>query len=349
MFKNRFMNKVFTLAFFLGSLFCTGQTTNLPKPRGFYPYSFGGLETLPVSEVVLMLKSLGYVGIAAESRGAEALVRLQEYLALEKKEEPSFKVVAAFMAHRFKEHGLSLDAQKAAIDVMSQAGPGRDLWVWFQDNLNDGSINGSVMEGIFRELVDYATARHTRIVLYPHFGNYFQTALDGIALVDKINHPSLGIAVNLTHELIAEKGNVLDQSFAAVKHKIFSITVSGAKNTIDRTSTRTIEQSTILSLDESSYDLKPFMNLIKTSGFNGPIGFINFKVGANPEDYLKRSITTWNELCTQIGLFEVQTTTSIIPQSEIFTKPYSFNPSEIRYNILGTRPSENEIGIFYSK
>jgi hypothetical protein len=58
-----------------------------------------------------------------------------------------------------------------------------------------------------------------------------------------------------------------------------------------------------MSLDESGYDSRQFMGLIESSGFQGPIGFLNFKL-ANPEDYLERTIARWNELCQEVGLYD---------------------------------------------
>ena len=45
------------------------------------------------------------------------------------------------------------------------------------------------------------------------------------------------------------------------------------------------------------------MRLIKESDFDGPIGFINFRL-PNPEDYLARTMTHWTELCEEVGLYE---------------------------------------------
>ena len=127
-----------------------------------------------------------------------------------------------------------------------------------------------------------------------------------MVLVEKINHPSFGVSINLCHELMSDKGEVeaLEQTFKKAKGRISAIILSGSKVELDRTSVRTMNESTIMSLDESEYDLRPFMRLIKTSGFEGPIGFINFKLSASPEDYLERSITKWKELCEEVGLYE---------------------------------------------
>jgi hypothetical protein len=71
---------------------------------------------------------------------------------------------------------------------------------------------------------------------------------------------------------------------------------------LDRTSVRSVNASTIKSLDESEYDLRPFMRLIKKSKFTGPIGYINFKPTATPADYLARTMERWKALCAEVGL-----------------------------------------------
>jgi hypothetical protein len=69
-----------------------------------------------------------------------------------------------------------------------------------------------------------------------------------------------------------------------------------------------MNESTIRSLEDSAYDLRPYMRLIKTSGFEGPIGFINFKIPGPPEVYLEKTMTRWRELCLEVGLFEPENT-----------------------------------------
>jgi len=122
-------------------------------------------------------------------------------------------------------------------------------------------------------------------------------------LVEKINHPSFQIAINLCHELMSGRGYALDKTFEMAKGRIGAIIISGSLVELDRTSVRTMNASTILSLDKSIYDLRPYLRLIKCSGFDGPIGFINFKL-PNPEDYLERTMNRWIELCEEVGLYE---------------------------------------------
>lgn len=272
------------------------------EPRALYTYSFGGLETMEVDDTVRLLLELGYAGIAAEARGEEALNRLRAYYAWSERKGDAFDVVAAFMAHRFGEHGFTDAAHRAAIDAL--AGKGGTLWVWVRDDLQDGSVTEETVEQFIRGIFEYAVSKGVKVVLYPHHNTYYPTVDDALPLVDEIDHPSFGIAVNLTHELRSDKGDVLEQTFERAKHRIAAVIISGSQIELDRTSVATMNTSTVLSLDESEYDLRPFVRLIKQSGFEGPVGFINFKLREAPADYLARTMERWEELCREVGLYE---------------------------------------------
>lgn len=268
-------------------------------PRSLYTYSFGGLEEIAVEDSVELLEQNGYAGIAVEARGEEALERLTHYLQLSEERGEAFNVVAAFMAHRFDQFGFSNAAHRAAIDRI--AGTDTPLWIWVRDKEQDGRITNEMVEAFITGIFDYARSKGVDVILYPHYNTYYPTVKDAWPLVRKIDHPSFQIAINLCHEIMSDADENLDESFALAGDKIGAIILSGALNELDRTNVRTMNESTIHSLDESEYDLKPFMRLIRDSGFEGPVGFINFKL-TNPNDYLKRSMDHWVELCGEVDL-----------------------------------------------
>jgi len=280
----------------------SAQVVTENKPRDLYVYSFGGIEDMEVNEAVELLDRLGYAGIASEARGETALIRLSEYQEWSKRKGDDFEVVSAFMAHRFDKYGFTNAAHTKAIDLI--AGKEGYLWVWVRDVLQDGSITDANVEIFIRGILEYAVSKNVKVVLYPHYNTWFPTTDDALKLVEKINHPSLGIAINLCHELMSDKGDVLEQTFEKAKDRLFTVVISGSLIELDRTSVRTMNESTIKSLDDSPYDLRPFMRLIATSGFKGPIGFINFKLPTAPEDYLERTMNRWTELCEEVGLYE---------------------------------------------
>lgn len=280
------------------------HNTYPPKPRKLYTYSFGGLDQMTVPDAVALLTDLGYGGVAVSGRGAADLARLSEYQALSDSLGADFEIPAVFMAHRFDQLGFSDAGQRAAIDAM--AGTGGTLWIWVGDPVSVTNVAVEVVENFVAGIVAYAVSNNVKVILYPHYNTYYPTTDAAMVLVNKINHPSFGVAINLCHELMSEKGDVLAQTFANAKDRLAAVILSGALEELDRTSPSTLNYSTILSLDESEIDLRPFVQLIVDSGFEGPIGFINFQLPYAPVDYLTRTMARWNELCEEVGLYEVR-------------------------------------------
>jgi sugar phosphate isomerase/epimerase len=272
------------------------------EPRSLYTYSFGGLEGLEVGDAVELLDYFGYMGVAVEARGAGALKRLSEFYEWSERKGDGFEVVSAYMAHRFGQYGFSDAGHRAAIDLL--AGKGGTLWVWVRDDLQDGSVTDTKVEQFIEGIVEYAVSKDVKIILYPHYNTYYPSVEDVLPLVKEINHPSCGIAINLCHELMSDKGDVLENSFEIARDHIAAIIISGAQIELDRSSVASMNASTIKSLENSEYDLRPYMRLIKQSGFEGPIGFINFRL-SKQADYLERTMNRWEQLCRAVGLYEV--------------------------------------------
>jgi sugar phosphate isomerase/epimerase len=299
------------LLLFLGLAFAT-QAHSGKTARALYTFGFGGLENMEAAKAATLLDKLGYAGIALNGRGKKALGRLDQYYQWSERKGADFKIEAAFIIHNFDKFGFSDARHKAAIDHL--AGKNAAIWVLINNPKQDNSITFEKVEQFIMGIVKYAYSKGVKVILYPHFDTYFQTTDDALKFVKKVNHPSLNTAIILHHELLSNKGDVLKKTFNNARGKIGAIILSGSPigsdqanqthssngDVMNRVSTM---KTTILSLDESIYELKPFMQLIKTSGFEGPIGFLNYKL-TNPEEYLVKSIKRWHELCEEVGLFE---------------------------------------------
>jgi len=304
--KNIIMKRTKIVSLVFGCLLfginAMAQSDAKKESRALYTYSFGGLEKMEVDVVVETLEGLNYAGIAAEARGEAALKRLDRYMELGEEKGDDFEVYVVYMAHRFDKFGFSIADHKAAIDRIS--GKGIDFWIWGRDGAQDGSVTDEKVEAFYKSILDYAVSKDVKVVLYPHYNTYYPTTIDGLALVEKFDHPSFGIAINLCHELMSDKGPLLEATFKRANDKIAAVILSGAILELDRTNVRTMNESTIHSLDDSEYDLRPYLKLIKESDYKGPVGFINYKIPGSPKDYLEKSMNRWEELCEEVGLYE---------------------------------------------
>ncbi len=296
------INSILLMGCLLVGFNTTAQSNKEKSIRGLYTYDFGGLEKMEVETVFEILTDLNYAGIVVDGRDESALKRLDKYLELSEKHGENFKVYSAYLAHRFDKYGFSDKDHRAAIDHI--AGKDINLWVWCKDNKQDGSITDEKVELWIKGIVAYAASKKVKIILYSHYGTHFLTALDALKLVEKINSPFLGLSINLSHELRSDKGPILEETFEKSKNYISTIILAGSDIELDRTSLGTMNTSTVKSLENSEYDLIPFMKLTKKYGSNVPLGFINFKMTEDPKIYLKNTMDRWIELCNEVGLYE---------------------------------------------
>lgn len=259
------------------------------QARGLYTYDFGGLENLSVEQSVNLLREHGYAGIAVEVHRADATQRLAEYLRLSEEHGDSFQVVSGFVSHKFHRHGWSDAIQRAVVDTL--AGRQGQLWIWFHDPRGMADDPDRV-QALVRGIVEYAAARGVQTVLYPHHGTLHPTTLQALRLVEAIDHDSLSVAVNLTHEILSDREQLLSESFERARPYLGAVTLAGAA-----------QDSAVMALHESETSLSPFVRLVAQSGFEGPVGFLNHKL-PNPDGYLPRSMAHWKMLCEEAGLHE---------------------------------------------
>lgn len=170
----------------------------------------GDLET-----AFAKLASLGYDGVELMTRDPRNLdgEQLQGYL-----KNQGLELVGLCSGHVFGEDGLGLvglggetsqlamGRLKAFIDFASQTGGegtlvniGRSRGPGYPD---DVERTWAEMEEAFRALAEYAAPQGVRLVLEPINilqAAYIHTAQDGIAMVERVNHPNFGLMLDTYH------------------------------------------------------------------------------------------------------------------------------------------------------
>lgn len=301
------------ISFALSTLSLTSTAWAAEQERGFYPFGFGGLEKIEVDSAVNILMKHEYSGVLPEvgGRTQDDLKRLSQYLDRSEKEGDPFKLMGVYTNHKiFKEgHGYDDSFQKQIIDTLASRGGGR-LWVAVRavQNQND-PVNYPKVDQFIKGIFEYAMegqnngkSKNVDIIFYPHVNNAYESTIEAMPLVEEINNPRFKVAINLIHEYHAGRADStsLAETFELAKGHIGAVLIGGIQTGSD---------FSILSLEESQYDLKPFMSILNKSDFKEPVGFINFEIpdvqsGAlvYPESYLKNSIDEWSVLCTEADI-----------------------------------------------
>ena len=288
----------------LSGLFRVGVPAAADQPRPFNVFGFGGLESMAVSNVVDLLMDLDYAGILPRGREPADLVRYQEYLDRADSEGDDFNVLAYYLNHKVYNDGYDDTVHRQVIDTMAARGGGT-MWMAVRAAKKPTDpVDYTQVDNFIKGVFDYATGedaegnyRNVNIVFYPPVNNAYESPVEALPLVEEINAPRFTVSINLVHEYHAGLSDPasLSNTFAAARGRIGAVVLCGIQT----------NGFHITSLENSEHDLKPFLEIVSDSEYNGEIAFINFNTGplVNPSEYLAGSMTEWRTLSTNAGLF----------------------------------------------
>ena len=245
----------------------------------------------PPEVVVPLLKNLGYAGLggaAGDRAMAEALQRA------------GLKFFNGYATITLRaDAGGVTKALAAQIEAMR----GLDTVLWLAINkverlgpVTDAHYprNEEAIPARLKEIADYAAARGVKVSLYPHTGHYFQHFEDAIKMVERVNHPALGVTFNLCHWLKVE-GSARDPMplLKAALPRLMFVTINGA----DAGDTKTMAWNRLIQpLGEGSYDVAAFVRELRALGYTGPIGFQGYGIKAESRDVLAKTMAAWRRM-----------------------------------------------------
>jgi sugar phosphate isomerase/epimerase len=245
----------------------------------------------PPEVVVPLLKDLGYDGLGGavgDRAMAEALARA------------GLKFFNGYLALQFHADRPALDDKlRAQLDAMR----GFDTALWLAISrvtrdgrpLPTGSPEGDRIVGAhLAEIVDFAAARDVKVSLYPHQGQWFAHFEDALEMVNRLNRPTLGVTFNLCHWLKVE-GSQRDPAplLKAAGSRLTFVTINGA----DTGDTQAMTWATLIRpLGEGSYDVGRFLQMLRESGYTGPIGFQGHSIKAPARDVLAQTMAAWKRM-----------------------------------------------------
>ncbi|WP_158293190.1 sugar phosphate isomerase/epimerase [Tamlana fucoidanivorans] len=266
---------------------------NNQQGNPFFVYNFGGLELLESKAQIEKLKTYGYDGISLRMAKAEHVKQLPEFIAYANKIK-EFKIYSVFIRYNFADNEIDRTRWQRVVDIIKNQGI--DLWVIF--GKKEPGVDDEHVEGVLKNMVNYAANRNVSVTLYPHSWCYFYTAEQSLPMVKKINHPNLKLAVHTCHELKAGNGNRLAEVVENVKDYISFVTIAGAQAKVDMSSRRSMDQGTIMPLEDGTFDYSHFLKALNEVNYRGPIGYINFGFDKEPDIYLPLSMQKWQQLKT---------------------------------------------------
>ena len=237
---------------------------------------------LTTEQYVTMLKDLGYNG--TYYNGYDGLPRMLQEL-----DSQGLRLYTFYTPVNLDGDKPKYDPKlKEIIELLAH----RDATLWLhilshKYKPSDPAGDEKAVE-IIREIADMAQPHGVRVALYPHFGLWLERCEDSVRLTRKVNRRNVGAIFNLCHWLKVSKGqNLLGLLQDSLPYLSF-VTINGA----DQGPTW---KELIQPLDQGAYDVYGVLEMLKDLGYNGPIGLQVYGIQEEPQDHLKRSITTWRQ------------------------------------------------------
>ena len=142
---------------------------------------------------------------------------------------------------------------------------------------------------VIREVADMAAQAGLKVALYPHYGMHVARVEDALRVREKVGRQNLGIVFNLCHWLRSgDEANEAARLKEAIPHTLM-VSINGADHEGDW-------DRLIQPLDRGAFDVKEFLNTIRSLGYKGPIGLQCYNIKGDREANLKRSMAAWRSL-----------------------------------------------------
>ncbi|HEX5791597.1 MAG TPA: sugar phosphate isomerase/epimerase family protein [Luteolibacter sp.] len=276
------------------SWLCLALAVVLPQVQAAAPHFFA-MDTGTIdathktpAEQVALTKELGFDGIGPRYFGAEQLRAMMTAADAHK-----LKVDALYVA-------LHLDAAEplsAEIRDSIEALRGRDsiLWLWLEaKSLKPSDPAGDARAvAALREIAALAEPAGVKIALYPHQGVWVERIEDAVRVARAVDRKNVGVTFNLCHWLKVD-GQNLEARLKEAQPHLFVVTINGADAGGQNWNTL------IQPLGRGTYDVASLLTLLKTIGWNGPIGLQHFGIKGDAKANLSESMTAWKKMAGQV-------------------------------------------------
>ncbi len=177
---------------------------------------------------------------------------------------------------------------KEAIRMLK--GSGTIIWMTLRDGKRGEQDDRAA--AIVRDIAGLAAESGLKVSIYPHAGFYVSTAEEAVRVAKVADRANVGVTVNLCHELLAGNANRLDQVVKTAAPYLNLVSINGASPVPGKGP----KAWDTLPLGTGSFDVEAFLRLLKSAGYQGPIGHQFYGVAGDDHDKLERAIRAWRDV-----------------------------------------------------
>jgi sugar phosphate isomerase/epimerase len=158
------------------------------------------------------------------------------------------------------------------------------LWMTVSGTGDDAAVDAAV-----RLVAEPAAQHHVQVALYPHSGLRIATAMQALAVVQRLAMPNVGLTLNLCHELRAGNEAHLPDIIRSCAPALRSVSINGAEH--DGDWSRLIKP-----LGEGAVDVAAVLSVLHANGYTGPVGLQCYNVPGDQRANLAASMAAWRRM-----------------------------------------------------
>jgi sugar phosphate isomerase/epimerase len=139
-----------------------------------------------------------------------------------------------------------------------------------------------------RKLGDVAAEAGLRVSIYHHVNDWTESLPFALKVVEKLDHPQVGVNFNLCHWLKVEGKKDYRPVIRENTKRIFVVTINGAQ-----LGTNQWTGGLIQPLDRGDFDNRELLAAFRDAGYRGPVGLMCYGIPGDAREHLERSMKVW--------------------------------------------------------
>jgi sugar phosphate isomerase/epimerase len=140
---------------------------------------------------------------------------------------------------------------------------------------------------ILRQLGDLAAESGLRVSIFHHKGDWTESFIHALRVVEKADHPCVGVSFVSYHWLAVEGEADYRPHLRDGAEKIFVVTICGSK-VGGKTRPELVQP-----LDRGDFDNRQLLAMLREIGYRGRIGLQCFGIPGDAREHLQRSMNVW--------------------------------------------------------
>jgi len=247
--------------------------TAKPFSPDFYAFQ-NGVAFGSADQEARILKKMGYDGVSQVKQTGDALAAIiQSY------DNADLKVLSVYLNVTnmpvTAEQIIPLANRNAMIELTITA-------------MTPGTVEA------VRQTAELAAGMNIRVALYPHYGFGVARMGQAMELINKVDHPNLGVMFNLCHFLKSEDPATLESVLLKAGDRLFAVSTCGAD-------TEGSDWSALIQpLNAGTFPQVRLFKALKKLNFNGPVGVQCYAIPGDKRNNLEKSITAWKEILAEL-------------------------------------------------